>query len=171
MKVNTDKQDALSQDLLKDLLRYNPETGEFRWAIVKRGCGFGKIAGFRARKDYRRIRINGEPYQAHRLAWLYMYGDWPIDQLDHINGNKDDNRIINLRSVSHLENHRNQKLRSTNTSGVMGVSWHKPASKWQAQVKVKGESIHLGSFSEFADAVAARQEANVKYGYHPNHGR
>jgi len=164
--------DMLSQKTLKELLYYNPETGIFRWKVRRGSRGkIGAIAGSIDSKGYRRTGISGYVYATHRLVWFYMNGEWPLDQIDHINGDKMDNRIINLRLVSNLENSKNQRLRSTNTSGFNGVVWHKAGRKWHTSIWVGGKNIYLGLFSKFDDAVAARRKANENHRFHPNHGQ
>jgi len=103
---------------------------------------------------------------AHRVAWALHYGEWPKHEIDHINGNKRDNRIQNLRDVPHLLNQRNRGLRADNTSGADGVSWMK-AGFWRVTVAGK----YLGIFKDFEAAVAARKSAEQAHGYHVNHGR
>ena len=110
-------------------------------------------------------------FLAHRLAWMYMYGNFPPDEIDHINGVRDDNRIINLRAVSHAENAKNQRINSTNTSGVTGVSWNKAAQKWKAQVRQDNKTLYFGIYSNFLDAICARKSAEHILGFHPNHGK
>ena len=107
---------------------------------------------------------------AHRVVWKMMTGEDPAF-LDHINGNKSDNRIANLRSVSAQTSSRNLPRRSTNTSGVQGVSWIAARCKWLAQINVGGKNVNLGRFATLEEAVAARKAAEVELGYHPNHGR
>ena len=166
------KNHILTQDILKTLLHYSEETGEFTWIKTRAGTALaGSIAGNIHIKGYRIISIFGKLYKAHRLAWLYTYGKWPEDQIDHINGNRDDNRIDNLRDVSSLENSRNSKIRCTNKSGVTGICRYKRNNKWVAQISVKGKVINLGHFDNFNDAVIARKMAETKHGFHENHGR
>lgn len=110
-------------------------------------------------------------YLAHRLAWFLYYGVEPIGQIDHINQNKTDNRIVNLRCVSNRENHRNMPIQKNNKSGLMGVHFSKLKRKWVSYIKVDGKRIHIGSFSGFFDACCARKSAEVKFGFHLNHGR
>ena len=155
-------------------MRYNPDSGAFvrKWRIGK-GCRAidGAVAGWTSDQGYTLIGIGGYDYFAHRLAWLYVYGQFPIDQIDHINHDKSDNRMVNLRAATTQENQQNISIPKTNKSGVVGVSWYKNLSKWTAKIKVDGMSIHLGYFKEFADAVVVRQAANVAYRFHPNHGK
>lgn len=108
---------------------------------------------------------------AHRIIWLLAYGELPKNQIDHINGIPDDNRLDNLRSVSHRQNALNQKIPKSNTSGVMGVSWAKDCSRWIAGIRIKGKRKHLGSFDNLFDAVCARRSAEIKEGFHINHGK
>lgn len=112
----------------------------------------------------------GKTQKAHRVVWLLHYGSWPESELDHINGVRSDNRIENLRAVSHAENQRNMRRPSTNTSGVVGVCWAKREGKWKAQIKRAGKNIDVGYFASFDDAVAARKFAEAKLGFHLNHG-
>jgi hypothetical protein len=108
----------------------------------------------------------------HRYIWEKANGPIPDGmQIDHINGKRDDNRLSNLRVVSHRENALNSKLRITNKSGVTGVSWHKQRDMWRSDIKNEGKQITLGHFDDWFEAVCCRMSANNLYGYHPNHGR
>ncbi len=163
----------MTQEYLKSLLDYNPETGKLTWRVskskrVKSGSEAGRLD---SDGKYRRIGIDGKTYPAHRLAWLWYYGTLPEDQIDHINHNPDDNRIENLREVSNQENHKNLSRPRNNTSGHVGVHWCKKAKKWCASIQPNGKKIYLGYFKEKEDAVKAREEAEVKYKFHQNHGR
>ena len=99
------------------------------------------------------------------------YNEWPRKTIDHVNGDRSDNRVVNLRSVAHQENHRNRAIPKSNTSGVMGVYWGKRDRKWYAQIKINGKKKHLGSFSCKKKAIQARKKAEIDYGFHANHGR
>jgi hypothetical protein len=126
----------------------------------------GDIAGFTHKQSgYYRIRINGKQYQAHRIAWLYINGNFP-DKIDHINHIKNDNRISNLRNASYVDNNRNATQRVDNTSGVTGVCWHKKNSRWI--VKIGGQ--YIGSFNCINDAIATRKQKEQEINYHENHG-
>ena len=175
--------DAQTQAYLRDCLDYSPESGKFTWKTrpdehfisPDRARSWntkfaGKVAGSTDGRGYREIKINDRHLKAHRIAWILMNGVAP-DQIDHINGNRSDNRISNLRNVTKAENDRNRATSSANTSGVMGVSWRKSASKWQAQIKIDRRTIHLGYFDDFHIAVATRKRAERDYGFHRNHGR
>lgn len=163
------KEIALSHDYLTKVLDYNSETGEFIWKISpSRNIKVGTRAGVVNKTGYRLISINNIRYKAGRLAWFYHYGEWPSDetpQIDHINGNRSDDRIANLRQVTDEQNSRNQKVRSTNTSGRTGVQFHKPRGKWMAVIRNNGKYECLGYFNTFEEAVAARKAAEIKYNY------
>lgn len=164
----TDK--ILTQTRLKELLDYDPDTGVFRWRIHKPPIILGKEAGNKSTIGYMRINVDVKSYYSHRLAWLYMYGHLPENEIDHINHNRSDNRIANLREVTHSQNHRNQSLQKSNTSGVVGVCWVRSKGKWLAQITAKGKHMYLGIFESFGDAVAARKKAEIIHRFHKNHG-
>jgi hypothetical protein len=101
------------------------------------------------------IGIDGVRYQANRLAWLYVYGQWPVDEVDHVNRDFIDKRISNLREASHAENMRNKNLHSNNKSGFKGVHWHAQSKKWRAQIKRDGKARSLGLYSTPEQAYEA----------------
>ncbi len=115
--------------------------------------------------------ILGALHKAHRIIWLLATKEWPKEQIDHINGNRSDNRICNLRDASSGENGRNRKRQNDNKTGVSGVTWSNAHLKWRARIHVNGKRLHLGYYENIEDAIAVRKEAEAKYGYHPNHGR
>lgn len=179
-----------SPELLRKLLRYDLATGKMYWlprtpdmfSNGSRGkdhnCNIwnSRHSGTEAFTSsnpggYLHGALLGHRVLAHRIAWAIHHGAWPCKQIDHINGVRSDNRIENLRDVTWSENQRNVKRKSTNTSGVTGVSWFKELGKWRADICINGKNYYLGSFSSKRDAVSAREEANEKYGYHVNHGR
>ena len=164
-------EECITQERLKELLEYNKNTGIFYWRINKQSRKAGTVAGHINKYGYVRIMLDKRQYQAHRLAWLYCYGSFPVEQIDHINHNKSDNRICNLREASEVDNHKNRPKQLNNTSGCTGVSWYKPTSKWGAYIQVNGKSITLGYFSSFTEAVKARKEAEIKYGFSKRHGK
>lgn len=161
----------------QELIAYNPETGIFTWK-PRQGMNFwnaqraGLEAGSRKSGRYVRINIGGNVFLAHRLAWLFITGSYPSQEIDHINGNKFDNRACNLRDVPHAANKRNLPRNSANTSGVTGVYRIKTSGRWYAQIRTKdGINKHIGNFNTLEEAAAARKEAEKRYGFHPNHGR
>jgi hypothetical protein len=170
--MKTDRE--LTQERLKSLFNYNPETGEFTRLVSRGGRRVGEIAGSPARKSngkvYIDIHIDGKHYYAHRLAWLYTYGAWPENDIDHIDHDSTNNRLINLRDVTNAENHKNRKMSKRNNSGVTGVYFRNDMQKWHARIAVNGKRIHLGHFEVKDDAVTARKNADVECGFHPNHG-
>lgn len=109
--------------------------------------------------------------RAHRVVWAMHYGYWPLGFVDHINGNKLDNSVSNLRDVNAKINSQNMTISKRNKSGWTGVSWRPQKGKWRARVNVDYKEVHLGHFDTIEDAIAARIAANRKYGYHPNHGK
>jgi hypothetical protein len=175
---------AITPDILRQLLRYEPETGALFWRTRDRrlfSCDadwrtFNKLwAGQPAFTSYDRDgylvgSVAHWNFKAHRVCWMIAKGIAPM-QIDHINGVKDDNRLINLRSVTPRQNAVNAAKSKNNTSGTTGVSWHKGTKTWIARISVFGERRFLGAFSELRDAIAARKEAEIRFRYHPNHGR
>lgn len=159
----------LTQKRLKELLDYHPGTGVFTWRINRGGTAkTGSVAGCVLGDEYLQIQIDGKGYYAHRLAWLYVHGEFPPDQLDHINRVRADNRIANLRPATNAENNQNQCRRSDNTSGVVGVYWYKQLGKWRALIQLNGRLMHLGYYKTIEEAAAARAVAKAKYHtFHP----
>jgi hypothetical protein len=163
--------DTLTQKELKESLHYEPKTGVFTW-LASRGNSVkvGDIAGYIDKLGYRFIKINGKMYKAHRLVFLYMTGKFPPDEIDHLNHLRYDNRFVNLRHATRVENSRNRSMNSNNTSGFNGVYWHEGASKWRVRIRVNGKDKHLGLFTDMDDAIIARKKANVENEFHANHG-
>lgn len=159
------------QNYLNKIFRHNSETGKL-YRIVSKGsrAHAGNEVGCINNKGYLIVSIDGTRYKVHRIIYKMYYGVDP-NQIDHINGVRTDNRIINLRSVDSQGNNRNKKIHSNNTSGVTGVSWHIRYEKWMAKIVVNGKAIHLGSFTEKSEAISARQDAEMKLKFHKNHGR
>lgn len=171
--------------LLRQLIRYEPETGRLFWLPRPREM-FGsdrswkiwntRFSGKEALavgkgNGYCYGAILSRNYLAHRVAWALATGAWPEEQIDHINGDRSDNRLENIRAVSNAENGKNTSIRVDNTSGVVGVSWSDRRSKWVAYINADSRRLPLGRFDSFEDAVAARKAAEVRYSFHPNHGR
>lgn len=142
---------------LKELLNYDPETGEFRWKVSKRGIKAGALAGYMGPKGYRVIMINKRNYAAHRLAWLLSHGKWPRREIDHANVIKSDNRLANLREATHAQNSRNSLVRKNNRSGFKGVDFSR--NQWRASIMIDGTARHLGRFPTAEEAHLAYREA------------
>jgi len=158
----------ISQSRLKEVLSYDPTTGVF---IRIQNCNrqyVGDVAGaIRPRDKYIQIRIDNRMYQAHRLAWLYVYGAHPEGMIDHINGAVQDNRISNLRVVTHLQNVQNRhNLCSRNSSGFLGVSLFKPTGRWRARLCIGKKTINLGYFDTPEKASEAYDAAKKEYCTH-----
>jgi hypothetical protein len=158
------------------LLNYERGTGRFTWKArpphfftTVRDCQAwntrfaGAEAGAVKSNGYRYIRILGEDYLAHRVAWLFISGAWPTKEVDHINRRRDDNSSVNLREVTGLENHQNMSVYSSNSSGVPGVSWCNTVNRWKARITVKKNRLSLGYHDNKEDAIAARLAAERKY--------
>lgn len=138
----------LTAETLRELLDYDPKTGMLAWRVARSGTnGIGSIAGCVNENGYRRICIHGRRFLAHRLAWLYVHGVWPANEIDHINGVRRDNRLANLREATRSENKRNEGANTRNTSGFKGVCWNKRERKWTAEIVVNGKRSFLGLFS------------------------
>lgn len=154
----------LSAERLRDLVSYCPRTGAMIWRRrVNSRVPTGSVAGCCDRLGYRRLKIDGRAYLAHRLAWLYVHGEWPVDEIDHINGQPSDNRLANLRAANSAQNKHNATLRRTNTSGTKGVRWHRQRCKWCARITYAGQERHLGLFDRKIDAAAAYDAAAKKF--------
>lgn len=153
----------LTVDRLREVLFYEPATGQFFWRVHGKGYGGkrspGDLAGSN-RSGYIQIGIDGVTYVASRLAWLYTHGSWPSRYIDHKDGNSLNNALSNLREATPSQNTMNAKMSSSNTSGVKGVQWDRNA--WKAVIGVGGKMRHLGRFARFEDAVAARKKAQVE---------
>lgn len=152
--------EAPTLERLRELFDYDPETGIFRWKIrTSNRISVGNRAGRNNGNGYIRIMIDGYTEYAHRLAWFHFYGEWPEFEMDHIDGNGMNNRISNLRCATHAQNSQNLSKRSTNKSGVMGVSWMKSYQKWEAYIMVNYKKIGLGYYNDLQEAGAAYLKA------------
>ena len=157
--------DKLTAERLRHLLDYDPVSGVFTWknpphARFKVGQVTGTVNTF----GYVVIVVDGKARKAHRLAWLYMTGEFPPNQMDHINRIKTDNRWENLRPATRQQNSMNC-TRNNNTSGKKGVSWDKQNGKWQARIRVNGKLHHLGFYHDIEDAaVAYKNIARILHG-------
>jgi hypothetical protein len=147
----------ITQNELRQLLSYDHETGIMRWIVRRKGVKLGAVAGCHDYDGYRLIKVNQRYYKAHRLAWLYVHGEWPNGIIDHINGNPDDNRITNLREADASRNAFNQGPRANGSSGYKGV--HRQRNKWRATIQVNGRKTVLGLFDCPEEAAAVYAEA------------
>ena len=183
-------QDLLTPAMLRKLLTYDPDTGLLYWrtrtpdmfADGKRTAAHA-CASWNARfsgtdaliavthDGYKKGKIFAKTYRAHRVIWALAHGQWPLHQIDHINGICYDNRLCNLRNVTGSVNARNAKKKCNNTSGICGVSWHKGNQKWVAQIEQRGKRVSLGYFDNIEDAAAARKSAEVGNGFTARHGQ
>lgn len=157
---------------LKKVLHYDPTTGIFTWLVRRGNKKPGDIAGYTdINIGYSMVRYRGELYLSHRLAWFYTFGYFPKYQLDHINNVRNDNRIVNLRESSNQENNCNKFLTKSNKSGVKGVSWHKKANKWSAEVWSDYKKYYLGLFENKSEAEnAVIKKRSELHGEFVNHG-
>jgi hypothetical protein len=163
----------ITQNYLKSILDYNPETGIFVWKVkFSKKINIGDVAGTKDSKGYIAIKVNKKTYASHRIAWLYIYGYIPEKQIDHINGNRVDNRICNLREATNQENQFNRQIQKNNTSGVKGVCWSNQQNKWVARIRANGKRITLGLFDNLELAELVINEARLKYHKQfANHGK
>jgi hypothetical protein len=151
----------LTTERVKELLDYNPETGDFIWKVTPcNSIKAGSIAGSTNHDGYHRIKINRINYASHRLAWLYVHGQFPQGELDHINGIRNDNRIANLREISRIANVQ-QRKKSWGKSGYMGV--YANHGKWRVAIQVDKKTITIGNFSCPKEASEAYIAAKAKY--------
>ena len=147
------------QALLKSLLHYNPDTGVFTWLETRGGTARrGTVAGNVQKMGYRYINFNRRLVGAHRLAWLYVHGVWPTGDIDHINHQRDDNRIANLRDTNRSQNMRNSRRKRTEHSPLQGVCWDRESGRWLASITSNGKQMHLGRY----DTAELAHEAYVK---------
>ena len=160
----------LTQARLKEVFSYSPETGLFMYLTSAIRTGVGDVAGCDD-NGYVAFRVDGRKYRAHRLAYLYMEGEFPPDGTDHINRCKSDNRWSNLRHASQSANSKNSTMRSDNTSGVTGVYFNKAAGLFHARITVDKKVISLGYYKNIDNAKRDRKLAMVKYGFSEAHGR
>lgn len=151
----------LTATRVREVLAYDPDTGVFTWKVrTSNRAHLGAEAGRVGANGYRYLGLDGSLHLAHRLAWLYVHGVWPADMIDHIDGDRLNNRIANLRPADMRRNQQNRKgPQANNRSGLLGVSWSKQARKWHAQISDAGQSHHLGYFACPEEAHAAYLDA------------
>jgi hypothetical protein len=143
----------ITQERLKRWLKYNQITGVFTWIEQRQHIKAGSVAGSVKKSGYIEIKLDGVSYQAHRLAWLYVYGEMPSSCIDHIDMDKTNNRFRNLRQATAAENLRNRKARKDSATGQKGV--YAAANRFKAQITVDGKRIHLGCYATKEEAAEA----------------
>lgn len=181
--------DLPSPELLRKLLRYEPETGKLFWRkrmpdmfsdgakTAAHQCNAWNVKFLNKEaftcncRGYKVGAIFNKSYRAHRLIWAIVHGSWPINEIDHINGIKHDNSLKNLRTVSRAQNLRNIKKRKDNTSGHNGINWNKDIQKWNAKITLNNKQIHLGSYDCLSAAIIARKTAEKGHGFTERHGQ
>ena len=158
----------LTHERLLELLDYNPETGVFTWKMTPpKGKGRtrhrpGSVAGSTDVKGYIKIGIDGKSHYAHRLAWFYVYGVWPSDEIDHISRKKNDNRIAFLREATKRQQGFNSDAHSNSKSGIKGVHWNVKNQHWQACIRTADGRNHLGTFLTKEEAAQAYEAAAIR---------
>lgn len=151
---------GIAPSMVKEHLDYDPETGRFAWKVsdwrrAKLNGGVGHVNSY----GYVKIKFAGHHVAAHRLAWLFTYGHWPEGELDHINGNRSDNRIANLRLCTVAQNRINSKANANNRSGLKGAHWNRFRGTWIARCGVNGRSVYIGAF----DTAEAAHQAYLDF--------
>ncbi|MGO4619051.1 HNH endonuclease signature motif containing protein [Ensifer sp. 2YAB10] len=174
-----------ARDRLAALFDYCPVTGVLTWKVrpiedfpsvrtwrMWNSRFAGEPAGHLSDTGYLVVTLDGDVYKAHLIAWVLYHGSMPGGDVDHISGERSDNRADNMRAVNRSQNMRNAARPKRNTSGFVGVSWHKRTKKWNAAIRDRnGRRRSLGYFDDVNEAAAVRKSAEVSCGYHPNHGR
>lgn len=159
----------ITQQELQQKLSYNSKTGIFTWLTgrfkdQRAGCVCGKLPD----QGYWEITINKSRYKAHRLAWLYTYGEFPPKHIDHRDKNRTNNKIDNLRPADDSVNSKNQSIYKNSPSGFHGVTRH--GNRWRARINIDGKKVHLGVFDTIEEAAKCRRESELKLGFHETHG-
>lgn len=146
----------LTVERLREVLSYDPDSGQFRWRVQLSAWGkVGQVAGTKGERGYIHICVDRNICAAHRLAWLHTHGAWPKYEIDHINGVKDDNRLINLRDVPRRINQQNQRRAIGGRTGLIGATFHRATGKYRARVWVDGRNISLGLYATPEEAHEA----------------
>lgn len=157
----------------RNCLVYDPTSGLLTWVSVNnqhRGKRAGTLYRDKNGKRYIRVIVRGRYVFAHQVAWFLHFGEWCPGELDHINGDGTDNRLVNLRRVGPGLNMLNKRLMSNNTSGCCGVTYRKREKRWEARININGKRHVLGLFATYEAAAEARGQANLEFNFHKNHG-
>lgn len=164
----------INQHTVKHFFEYDPETGAFDRIrfVSNQGVIYERRSPVKSRHQfgYYITVVFGKRYRVHHLIFVHMTGEFPTQYVDHIDGDRTNNRWSNLRLATKSENQRNHGVHANSKTGITGVYWYEPLKKFQAQITVNGERIHLGYFESVVDASVARKNADLLYGFHPNHG-
>lgn len=160
-----------TQAQVKKLFRYVKSTGKFTWRVDGRRNKKGAIAGCGKSHGYRVVGVNSKQYPLQHIIWLYVTGKFPKNVINFKDQDRLNFKWNNLRDVTVGECNKNQPLKANSESGINGVFWKESRGKWNAQIRVDGKAIHLGSFNHIRDAEKARKEADIEYGFHKNHGK
>jgi len=162
----------MDQDRLKELFGYFPENGDLVRKIDKHyNAKKGDVVGTVGANRYKVVNIDGKLQLVHRVIMTMVHGDITGHHIDHINGDRSDNRIANLRLVTQLENNRNSSLPAHNTSGALGVHWCKSSNKWRVTISVQNKPRHFGRYTDKEQAIKAAKDARKALGFHENHGK
>ena len=171
LRPKTAPRNDLTAEAVRALLDYDPATGVLTWRRreprtredkIFNGQFAGKRAGARMQNGYTIVCISPGKYLAHRLAWLITHGDWPDADIDHINGDRGDNRLANLREASRSQNNANMGLRADNRSGVRGVFWDTRSQMWRAEIMMNNKVTPLGRYSDIKEATEVRRSAEMR---------
>ena len=154
---------GISKQDVEKLLSYDPASGSFFHRVGHRDVKPGDIAGCLGRQGYIHLKIKGKRYFAHRVAWLLTYGHWPVGDTDHINQNKSDNRIENLREATRSQNKMNHPARRDSLTHCRGITPRPQHGNYQVRIQVNGKRLHIGVFKQLADAARAYDEAAKRY--------
>lgn len=153
----------LTYERAHERLMHDRDTGELFWKVSHwKRVKAGNVAGDKYRNGYRRVCVDSKEYLAHRVVWMMAYGEWPTNEIDHINGDRADNRLCNLRLATSTQNKQNTGRRSDNKSGRVGVSWQKNLGKWQAAITVNRKQRHLGFYPDIESAAMAYAKAKAE---------
>jgi hypothetical protein len=161
--VQMAKRDLITQEFVKECFNYSPETGVLtRAKRTSNRVNVGDVSGYKNHHGYLMVQVGGVLCSVHRVAWMYVNGVWPSGHLDHINRDRTDNKISNLRDVTPAENQHNSRIPKNNTSGHIGVNWNCEINKWVAKICLNCKQTYLGCFEKLEDAVLAYKTASLK---------
>ena len=163
----------ISFNEVRQFFHYNPDTGVMR--RTHKTDRWGNVYPYNSEplsltNGYRTANFKGDVYKIHRLIWLYVTGEWPAHDIDHINGDRLDNRLCNLRSVPRSENTKNRGINSNNETGCPGIHWEKNVGKYRVRISVNGVRQCLGFYTDLNDAIEVKKKAEIEHGFHENHG-